>query len=157
MGLLRMSLASYRLKRTVGVDGAYSRTIQATRGITAGSTFATTELRLLLNRMVKDAMKFWMGRVMMTLYVDDLTISVRDATGKAATTLARAVDDAVKVLQCHLQMTVNTVKSKVVASKPSLAIACAAASKSRAVTPAKWGKLLGTPATGGARRNVMVT
>ncbi|MGB0809187.1 MAG: helix-turn-helix domain-containing protein, partial [bacterium] len=30
MGLLRMSLASYRLRRSVGVDSTYSRTIQAT-------------------------------------------------------------------------------------------------------------------------------
>ena len=157
MGLLRMSLASYRLKRVVGVDGTYSRTIQATRGITAGSTFASTELRLLLNRMVKESVNYWAGRVMMTLYVDDLTISVRDAAGNAARTLAVAVDHAVKVLQVDLQMTVNTVKSKVVASKPSLAVKYAAATTSKAITPARWSKLLGTPAAGGARRNVMVT
>ena len=31
--ILRLSLAAYRLQRTIGVDGVYSRTIVATRGI----------------------------------------------------------------------------------------------------------------------------
>ena len=96
LGLLRMSLASYRLKRSVGVDGTYSRSVQATREITAG--FATTELRLLLDRMVKAATAYWIGRVTMTLYVDDLTIAVRDSALRVAAPLARAVDDAVATL-----------------------------------------------------------
>ena len=41
--LLRMSLRAYRLLRVICVDGAFSRTILATCGITAGSCFATTE------------------------------------------------------------------------------------------------------------------
>ena len=48
LSLLRMSLEAYRLNRTVGIDGVYSRIVEPTRGITAGSGFATTELRLLL-------------------------------------------------------------------------------------------------------------
>ena len=46
--LLRLCLARYRLKRTIGVDGVYSKEIVATRGITAGSGIVTTELRLLM-------------------------------------------------------------------------------------------------------------
>ena len=46
--LLRLSLAAYRLPRAIGVEGVFSRCIIATRGITAGSGFATTELRALL-------------------------------------------------------------------------------------------------------------
>ena len=46
--LLRLSLAAYRLPRAIGVEGVYSRQIVACRGITAGSGFATTELRILL-------------------------------------------------------------------------------------------------------------
>ncbi len=46
--VLQLSLAAYRLLRTIGVDGVYSRTIKATRGITAGSGFAHSELRVLL-------------------------------------------------------------------------------------------------------------
>ena len=50
--LLRMTLAAYRLTRHVGLDGVYSDGYVASRGITAGSGFATTELRLLLLRCI---------------------------------------------------------------------------------------------------------
>ena len=46
--ILRLSLAAYRLRRSLSVEGVFSRTLRATRGITAGSGFATTELDLLL-------------------------------------------------------------------------------------------------------------
>ena len=39
---LRLSLAACRLRRTIGVDGVYFKTIVATRGITADSVFART-------------------------------------------------------------------------------------------------------------------
>ena len=54
LALLRMSIAAYRLSRTIGVDGCFSRTVKATRGITAGSGFATSELRLVLLEVLDD-------------------------------------------------------------------------------------------------------
>ena len=51
--LLRLCFASYRLKRTIGVEGVYSDTVVATRGITAGSGTAATELKLLLLALMK--------------------------------------------------------------------------------------------------------
>ena len=45
---LRLSLEAYRMERSIGMDGAYSRLIVAVLGITAGSGFATCELRLLM-------------------------------------------------------------------------------------------------------------
>ena len=42
--ILRLCIASYRLKRAIGVEGIYSEEIVATRGITAGSGTATTEI-----------------------------------------------------------------------------------------------------------------
>ena len=57
--LLRLSLASYRLPRTIGVDGVHSQKLVATRGIVAGSGFATTELRLLLLGLIKDLLAKW--------------------------------------------------------------------------------------------------
>ena len=50
--LLRLSLQAYRLQRVVGIDGAYSKRIRATRGTTAGSGSATTELKALLLDLV---------------------------------------------------------------------------------------------------------
>ncbi len=40
--LLRLTLAAYRMPRSVEFDRLYSRLVFATRGITAGSGFATT-------------------------------------------------------------------------------------------------------------------
>ena len=62
LALLRMSLAAYRLSRTIGVDGAFSRKVEATRGITAGSGFATSELRLLY-------LTFWRTRTMLGVHL----------------------------------------------------------------------------------------
>ena len=93
----------------------------------------------------------------MTLYVDDLTIAARDTTQRVAATLAIAVDNAVHTLENDLGMTVNRVKSKVVASKPSIAIATAATAKTKTLKPARWSKLLGTPASGGNRRCSRIT
>ena len=59
LALLRLSLAAYRLKRSVGIDGVYSRQIRATRGITAGSGFATSELRLLLLDVMQHTRMRW--------------------------------------------------------------------------------------------------
>ena len=47
--VLRLSLAAYRLHRAIGVDGTFSILLVATRGLPAGSGFATVELRLILH------------------------------------------------------------------------------------------------------------
>ena len=46
--MVRLSIASYRLMRSIGIDGSYSRLIVATCGITTGSVFATSELRIIM-------------------------------------------------------------------------------------------------------------
>ena len=70
------------------------------------------------------------------LYVADVTIAARDTAQLVAATLAKAVDNAVTTLG-DLGMTVNRVKSKVVASKPSIAVATAAASRTKTLKPAR--------------------
>ena len=57
--VLRLSLAAYRLQRVVGNDGIFSRTVSACLGITAGSGFATSELRLLLLDLVEAILHRW--------------------------------------------------------------------------------------------------
>ena len=44
--ILRLSIAAYRLGRTIATDGICSTLTRATRRITAGSVFAFTELRI---------------------------------------------------------------------------------------------------------------
>ncbi len=71
--VLRLSLAAYRLVRVVGINGVFSAGIVASRGITAGSTMATVELRiLLLDLLDRTARRF--VYVALTCYVDDVFI-----------------------------------------------------------------------------------
>eukprot|EP00973_Karenia_brevis_P030846 4254122-Karenia_brevis.AAC.1 len=72
IALIRLSLAAYRLRRSIGIDGVYSRLIVATRGITAGSGFATSELRVLLLDMMEAIQLRWAGVLVAKLFVDDL-------------------------------------------------------------------------------------
>ena len=73
--LLRLCLASYRLRRTIGIDGAYSKMVRACRGITAGSGFATSEMRLVLIRVIDRALTLY-PTITPTLFVDDLAAAV---------------------------------------------------------------------------------
>ena len=74
--ILRLCLASYRLKRTIGVEGMFSDTVVATRGITAGSGTAATELKLLLLPLMKLLQLQWARVLVAKVYVDDLTLIV---------------------------------------------------------------------------------
>ncbi len=71
--LLRLSLDAYRMARTVVIDGACSRLVTASRGITAGSGFATEELCCLMLDVVRFVVEP-LPCVRPTLYVDDLTL-----------------------------------------------------------------------------------
>ena len=124
------------------MDGSFSRTIRATRGITAGSGFATSELRLLLLDVLEDTHGAWGSTVRLTLYVDDLTISVRGAAKVIKNKLAAAVDQVVHTFQDKLLLQVSVAKSVVVASKLKLAKAIARKSKARVLKPASSAKLL---------------
>ena len=75
--VLRLSIQAYRLQRSIGVDGVYSRCVVACRGITAGSGFATSELRLLLLDTMVELRRRWSVQLSVKLYVDDLTLSLR--------------------------------------------------------------------------------
>ena len=70
---LRLSIAAYRLPRSVGVEGKYSRIIVAVLGMTAGSGFATDELKLLFVTVVKDVQES-SALIVMSIYVDDFNL-----------------------------------------------------------------------------------
>ena len=156
VALLRMSIAAYRLKRAVGIDGVYSREIRATRGITAGSGFATTELRLLLLDVIEPVKSRWGGCLGLSLYVDDLTISVSGARKSIAQKLASAVDFVTEIFESQLRLNVSRTKSVVVASRRVIAREIAKRSKARALKHVRAAKLLGTAAAGGRKRSTRV-
>ena len=73
--ILRLSLATYRLKRVVRINQVGSKTILADRGIAAGSGFATTEMRLVFIRILDKAL-LQHPSVNSTLFVDDLAADI---------------------------------------------------------------------------------
>ena len=149
---LRLSLASYRLPRALGADGAYSRLVIANLGITAGAGFATAELRILLYEVVTGTLRAW-PLVAITLYVDDATIEAMHASLRTAqAVLAAATDQMVRHLLEALELEVSVKKSVVLGSTPSLGRAVALASRTQVLTSARCAKLLGVGACGGRRR-----
>ena len=149
---LRLSLASYRLPRALGADGAYSRLVRATLGITAGAGFAAVELRILLHEVVTGTLRAW-PLVTISLYVDDAALEVQHRSIRVAQAiLAGATDQFVNHLQIGLQLGVSTTKSLTIASTPGSARAVAAVCRTRALTAVRSAKLLGVGAAGGRTR-----
>ena len=104
--LLRLCLASYRLKRSFGIEGVYSKLIVATRGITAGSGTAATELKLLLLPLMKLLDLQWAKSLVAKVYVDDLTLIVRGPIARVAEILSDVLDFVIDHLQNFLKMQV---------------------------------------------------
>ena len=57
--ILRLSIAIYRIKRVIRIRNVVSQTILAFRGITAGTGFATTEMRVILIRVMDRAVSYY--------------------------------------------------------------------------------------------------
>jgi hypothetical protein len=152
--VLRLSLASYMIRRSVGIEGVFSRRIRASRGITAGSGFATTELRLLLQGVVERVQLRWnVATVGLKLYVDDLTLTVSGLPQYVAKTLAAVVDFVIGILQDELLLEVSAKKSGILAGRMKLALAISHRLQSQKAQPMRHGKLLGTGSTGNRRRS----
>ena len=73
--VLRLSIATYQLKRVIRVGRVVSKVVTAVTGITAGSGFATSEMRLVMVRAIDRAMKLYPA-ITPTLFVDDLAAEV---------------------------------------------------------------------------------
>ena len=74
--VLKLSIAAYRLRRTVSVNGVCANLQAATRGITAGSVLACIEMRLVvieaLDKVVASCIY-----VKLTCFVDDVAMEMR--------------------------------------------------------------------------------
>lgn len=57
--LLRLSIVAYQLKRVIRVGSVVSRMVMAVTGITAGSGFDTTEMRLVMIRVIGRALSLF--------------------------------------------------------------------------------------------------
>jgi hypothetical protein len=152
--LLRLSLAAYRLQRAVGINGLFAECVRATRGITAGSGHATTELRVLLIDMVAAIQSRWppASGVNLLLYVDDLTIMATGTEQEVRDKIDRITAFTAHILEEVLRLEISTKKSVITASSPKLAAAIARANTKKSLRPVHSAKVLGTATTAGARR-----
>ena len=151
--VLRLSLASYRLARAIGVDGTFSVLLIATRGITAGSGFATLELRILLHEAIVISTRRW-PLLQLYVYVDDLTIAAAGTSELCLSTARQATDFFVRVFEQGFKLEVSCAKSFAVSARISHALALARATTKRVLQPVRATKLLGVAYAGGTRRSV---
>ena len=77
MAILRLALAAYRLPRTISCDGVCSRTVTASRGITAGSGTATSELRTLTLKLLA-RLRRTCPQITTAIYVDDVNLEAEE-------------------------------------------------------------------------------
>ena len=139
----------------VGNDGIFSRTILACLGITAGSGFVTSELRLLLLDLV-EAISHRSGDdtgVGLKLYVDDLTIAVSGPREVVAHNVAKISEFATFMLEKVIKLKVSEKKTVVVASSVGIAVAASRFAHSKKLRAARAAKLFGTATSGGSRRS----
>ena len=153
--LLRLSLASYRLHRSIGIGGIQSRLIRATRGITAGAGFATVELEVLLYETIEELNSRWASVLTIKVYIDDITLAACGLPQRVIRVMTEALDFLVCRLEVDLLMDVSDSKSKVLAGRPSLAAAVVEAIQTEKLSVTRRGKLLGTDTVGGRRRSTI--
>ena len=73
--ILRLSMATYAVERVIRIGKVVSKGVWAIRGITVGSGFATTEMRVILIRIIDKACKLY-HMVVPTLFVDVILLLV---------------------------------------------------------------------------------
>ena len=117
--LLRLSLAGYRLPRALMVEGACSRLVVATRGITAGAGHAVVELRVLLSDLW-DRVHSLHPSIGLTVYVDDAGAEARGTEKHVLHALPAATQTIADGLRA-LRMELSSTKCAALASSVSLA------------------------------------
>ena len=152
--LLRMSLAAYSLPRSLAVNGVFSSMVVAQRGITAGSGTATTELRVLLMRLL-DRVAGLYPQLRLNVYVDDMSA---EATGTQESVVA--VTAAAGRLLCSglidLRLKLSEGKCKCSATSAHIGHKLASTLADFGVNYSARVKGLGVGMASGARRNVQV-
>ena len=133
-----------------GDAGAFSETVVATRGITAGFGTAATELKLLILPSMKMLELQWSKVLVAKVYVDDLTLIVRGIREAMVKQLAEIMNFVIQHLEQVLLMQVSTEKSTVVANVPSIALAVAEEVADGTVKAASHAKIMGADMVGGA-------
>ncbi len=153
--LLRLSLAAYRLPRTLVLDGCYSSIVDPLRGITAGSGTATVELKIMLMRLL-DRVQAAHPSLRITSYVDDLSCEVAGTHAAVVSTLSAAGNQLCEGIVA-LKLRLSTSGKCICTSASPAAGHLIARRLSRfGVVFASRVRSLGAGLGGGTRRNVTV-
>ncbi len=152
--LLRLSLAAYGLPRVMTIDGVCSSMVIARQGITAGSGMATTELRVLLLRLLDRVRAKYPG-IGLAAYVDDIAADVAGTDARAIEIMCGAGDMLCSGLR-GLRLQLSAGKCKVVTSSKTVTSTIAQRLAAHGVVAATWAKALGVAVTAGSRRCVAV-
>ena len=130
--LLRLSIATYQLKRVIRVGKVISKGIYALTGITAGSGFATTEMRLVMIRVIDRALKLY-PTITPTLFVDDLAADVCATARQAINQMGGFIEYVADFISSTRQV-LSTTKSNVTASSRWVGMALVARWKRQGIS-----------------------
>ena len=114
-----MSLAAYRLPRTLRIGEVYAGLVPACRGVTAGSGNATTEIKIMMINIVDGGRKVY-PHIEPTLFVDDLSAENASTSEVGIVQQIGGFTDHV-IKRIHADgMEVSQTKSVISASSPKL-------------------------------------
>ncbi len=153
--LLRLALAAYRLPRSLSVGGVCSALVNAERGIAAGSGPATTELRVLIIRLL-DRVARAHPAVKLTAYVDDLSLEAAGTRSSAADSVIQAGKTLCSgLVELGLKLSTSG-KCVVTASTDGVGTDIAEGLREFGIVYQRRAKSLGVGVAGGRRRNTAV-
>ena len=152
--LLRLSIATYKLPRTLRVGKVCSALIVAFRGITAGSGLATTEMRLVMVRKVERALSAHPS-VEPTLFVDDLSAECTGPEKMIETELVSFINEVAADIEGD-GMELSRKKCMCTASSDQLGHRLAACWADYGINYQRYVKSLGVGLGAGVRRNAGV-
>ena len=116
--ILRFNIAAYCMGRRISINGFLSKVVIACRSITAGSTFATTELRLLL-LIALDFVAAAFPALPLMVYVDDTFLAAVGIPQYVCRKLPAAVRLLARELRA-MDLEISLTKSEGIASTPDL-------------------------------------
>ena len=175
LATLRLALAAYRAPRVFSINGICSRTVNASRGITAGSGTATAELRMLMLDLLQ-LLTEQVPSVKTDIYIDDVNLEVTlpnpaanspKLAGKAKARMAQRVAQqmercakqiaaAVDVCACFFEdlhkMKLSITKSCFLSSEQPIAERAATLTRCKCIQRASRGKMLGYETAAGRGR-----
>ena len=152
--LIRLSVAAYRAPRCVTNDGLMGPICYARRGITAGSSLATVELRVMLVRALREVTARH-PQAPLTVFVDDTSIEGAGTRAQVRSLVIGATLDFVERARA-LELVFSRTKSLVVASDGRLADQIALAMPEVALVKKMAVKSLGGDIGTGRRRTTRV-